>query len=124
MGDRALIIFKNCYSVSSTVYLHWGGIDAEGYIETLRRLAGDEELTPGYAAARLIGIAHQDTPGVMSIGVYNTSDELADSILKGDGDQIAEQSNGDAGIVIVSTKDYSWQAYGGYLAQNDDEEAA
>lgn len=117
MGDRANIIFTTSYAVSATIYLHWGGHSVPDYINAVRALAEGEELNLGYAAARFVGIAHEDTPGNMSLGVYSTSDDVADAVLARDGDRLTELSPGDAGLVIVSTKDYSWEAYGGYLAE-------
>lgn len=118
MGDRAHIIFTNGLSASSTIYLHWDGHNVPDYIRSLCQMAQDEqEICPGYAAARFIGIAHADIPGVMSLGVFNTAPDVAEAILERNGAHLADLSDGDAGLVIVSTKDYSWEAYGGYLAE-------
>ena len=118
MGDRAHIIFTNGLSVSSTIYLHWDGHNVPDYIRILRQMAQDEqEICPGYAAARFIGIAHADIPGVMSLGVFNTTPDVVEAVLKRDSECLSDPSDSDAGLVLVNTKDYSWEAYGGYLAE-------
>lgn len=120
MGDRALIIFKTDYEISPTVYLHWGGCEATDFIGQLSSAADGKGICATYAAARFVGIAHQATPGVMSLGVQNTEAELAEAILAGNLETIASYSHGDAGILIVNVEDYSWEAYGGYLAADAD----
>jgi len=117
MGDRALIIFKNESEVSPTVYLHWAGAMVPDYIADLAARAHPQGLSPDYAAARFIGIAHEDTPGTLSLGVQQTPPEMVTAILGNDDEAMADFSHGDAGLVIVSTKDYSWEAHGGYLAE-------
>lgn len=54
----------------------------------------------------------------MSLGVFNTAPDVAEAILERNGERLADLSDGDAGLVIVSTKDYSWEAHGGYLAED------
>ena len=70
----------------------------------------------GYAAARFIGICHAKIEGNLSLGVFSNAFSLADvereATLEG-------ESQGDAGVVVVDTSDFTWGAYGGYLADID-----
>ena len=127
MGDRALIIFKDGTEISPTVYLHWAGASVPDYIADLAARAHPQGLSPDYAAARLIGIAHEDNPGTLSLGVMQTPPEMEAAIQNGKVEDIASFSHGDAGVVIVDVNDFTWQAYGGYLAddyEDEEEEAA
>lgn len=117
MGDRALIIFTDDAEVSPTVYLHWAGESVPDYIDELATRAHPQGLTADYAAARFIGIAHEDNSGTLSLGVMHTPPEMQAAIQSGKAEDIASFSHGDAGIVIVSTLDFSWEAYGCYLAE-------
>jgi hypothetical protein len=127
MGDRALIIFTDGAEVSPTVYLHWAGASVPDYIDDLATRAHPQGLSADYAAARFIGIAHEDNTGTLSLGVMQTPQEMQAAIQSGKAEAIASFTHGDAGVVVVDVKDFSWQAYGGYLAEDyddEDEEAA
>jgi hypothetical protein len=113
MGDRALIIFHDQYRISPTVYLHWHGGEVP---ELLRELAeymkgryGDAE----YTAARFTGLCHQRISGNLSLGIMANQLRHADL---GDATTLAAMSHGNAGVVVVDTGDFTWRAYGGYLA--------
>lgn len=124
MGDRALIIFTDGTEVSPTVYLHWSGSSVPKLLEVchsrmMGRL-GDVE----YGVARFIGICHEHVDGNLSLGCWNTDEAIAVAARKAiSGPEaehiktLAEQSHGDAGLVVVNVKDYSWKAFGGYLAK-------
>lgn len=56
---------------SPVIYLHHGYESVAGYIAELHKLMEDERGRVGYSAARLIGIAHKDIGGSLSLGVYN-----------------------------------------------------
>ena len=110
MGDRALIqiVRHNTSSnqepeFSPVCYLHHAGCDAADYIRELSDRMVNRDGDCGYAFARLIGIAHNHTPGNMSLGAWN-----ADGILK------AEDTHGDAGIYIVDCTTWKVKAMGGY----------
>ena len=127
MGDRALIIFKDGTGISPTVYLHWAGASVPDYIIDLAARAHPQGLSADYAAARFIGIAHEDNAGTLSLGVMQTPPEMEAAIQNGKAEDIASFSHGDAGVVIVDVKSFTWEAYGGYLADDyddEDEEAA
>ena len=115
MGDRALVIFHDKHRISPSVYLHWYGSEVP---EILRELAeymtgrhGDAE----YAAARFTGLCHRRIPGNLSLGLMSNRlrrSDLADAAV------LEEMSHGNAGVVIVDTGDFTWRAYGGYLAEH------
>lgn len=117
MGDRALIIFTDDAEVSPTVYLHWAGASVPDYIAELATRAHPQGLSAYYAAARFIGIAHENNTGTLSLGVMQTPPEMEAAIQSGKAEDIASFTHGDAGVVVVDVKDFSWQAYGGYLAE-------
>lgn len=114
MGDRALILFHDRYRISPTVYLHWHGDQVPEILrdltETMTGRYGDAE----YAAARFTGLCHQRIPGNLSLGLMRHTLRHADldnpAVLR-------SLSHGDAGVVIVNTDDFTWTAYGGYLAE-------
>jgi hypothetical protein len=114
MGNRALVIFHDQNRVSPTVYLHWHGDEVPELLrelaETMKGRYGDAE----YAAARFTGLCHQRIPGNLSLGIMANPLRHADlddeAVLKA-------MSYGNAGVVIVNTGDFTWKAYGGYLAE-------
>ena len=121
MGNRALVIFHDKYRISPTVYLHWHGSEVP---EILRELAehmkgryGDAE----YAAARFTGLCHRRIGGNLSLGIMVNRLRHADL---GDEATLKAMSHGDAGLVIVDTGDFTWKAYGGYLAERPSGTAA
>jgi hypothetical protein len=114
MGNRALVIFHDKYRISPTVYLHWHGDEVP---ELLRELAESMQGRHGdaeYAAARFTGLCHQRIPGNLSLGIMANQLRHADL---GDAATLAAMSQGDAGVVIVDTADFTWRAYDGYLAE-------
>lgn len=105
------------------------------------RRANDES----YALARFIGIVHSTMPDdCYSLGCFETKPHVKKAIEQLFTDDtltsirakvmdydlpkpkqvykqllpyeiMEEYSHGDAGVVVVDTRDYSWRAYGGYL---------
>lgn len=112
MGNRALIVFTNTAKddVSPIIYLHWNGSDVPAWIEELKSLMASRKGDVSYAAARFVGICHDHIDGNLSLGMWNSN--LGD-ILKNP----AEHSHGDAGVIVVNCDDFTWLAYGGYLAE-------
>ncbi len=114
MGNRALVIFYDERQISPTVYLHWNGGEVPELLgdlaEYMKGRYGDAE----YAAARFTGLCHNLISGNLSLGIIANKLRRADledaAVLK-------EMSHGDAGVVIVNTGDFTWKAYGGYLAE-------
>ncbi len=128
MGDRAIVIFTSRDGVrcSPAIYLHWSGDKVPGLINNTKDFMGDRLDDVEYAAARFTGIAHESLKETnLSLGISNVPLTVETAIL---GAQVTggasaaarevleEYSPGDAGVVIVDASDFSWQAFGGYLA--------
>lgn len=117
MGDRALVIFTDGKEVSPTAYLHWGGEAVPEYLKEHKTLMADRKGDVSYSCARFIGICHsKDAQGNLSIGVWGSSPALQEAVLVGNGEFLAGDSHGDAGLIVVDVNSYEWRAYGGYLA--------
>ncbi len=114
MGDRASIVFFDRYSVSPTVYLHWDGDSVPAYLTQLKRLMQGRLDDAADAAARFIGICHTQIPGNLSLGVR--SNGLVQKDLH-NLEVLLAQSPGNADLIVVDTRDFTWKAYGGYLAE-------
>ncbi len=116
MGNRALVIFYDKDRISPTVYLHWNGGTMPEVLtdlaEYMKGRYGDAE----YAAARFTGLCHNLISGNLSLGVI--SNKLRHADLK-NASVLETMSHGDAGVVIVNTDDFTWKAYGGYLAKRE-----
>jgi hypothetical protein len=114
MGNRACVIFHDSRCVSPTVYLHWHSDAVPAWLEQLKHRMNGRFDDATYAAARFAGICHQQIEGNLSLGVSSNTLTPADihnpSLLEG-------ESPGDAGIVAVDTRDFTWRAFGGYLAE-------
>jgi hypothetical protein len=113
MGDRACVIFFDRDGVSPTVYLHWHGHAVPGWLDDLTLLMASRPNDAAYAAARFVGLCHTRIAGNLSLGV--TSNDLTRRDI-GDAERLAELSPGNAGLAVVNTADFTWRAYGGYLA--------
>lgn len=115
MGDRALVLFFDRDRVSPSVYLHWHGSSVPAWIAELARLMSDRRGDASYAAARFTGLCHTQIAGNLSLGITSyplTLRHVTDVAV------LEEMSPGNAGVVVVNTLDFSWQAYGGYLADH------
>lgn len=125
MGDRVLVIFHDqddngkTNEVSPTVYLHWSGSNVLSMIAELSKLMEHRKNDASYAAARFTGIAHVSIEGNSSLGVFETDRDLRNALLTGDVESVAknanEMSHGDAGVILVNCKDFTYSAFGGYL---------
>lgn len=113
MGDRALVIFYASETVSPTVYLHWSGNDVPELLDELKERMQGRFGDIDYATARFIGGCHDRLPGNLSLGVFNNKFSINDLF---DASVMKKYSHGDAGVVIVNVDDFTWKAYGGYLA--------
>jgi hypothetical protein len=113
MGNRANVIFHDSRCVSPTVYLHWHGEYVPAWLELSKHRMDGRFGDATYAAARFIGICHNQIEGYLGLGVLSNTLTLADiqdeSLMK-------DHSPGNAGMVVVDTRDFGWKAYGGYLA--------
>jgi hypothetical protein len=114
MGNRACIVFFDRTSVSPTVYLHWHGGAVASWLDQLKDRMNGRFSDAAYAAARFVGICHANIDGNLSLGISSNDLSVAEVRNK---DRMEEESPGNAGIVIVDTSDFSWKAYGGYLAE-------
>ena len=114
MGDRALVIFHDKYRISPGVYLHWHGDQVPALLaelaESMKGRYGDAE----YAAARFTGLCHRRISGNLSLGIV--SNQLRHADLD-DAAVLEAMSHGNAGVAVVDTGDFTWKAYGGYLAE-------
>jgi hypothetical protein len=116
MGNRACIVFFDRNRVSPTVYLYWQGDAVPTWLEQLKVLMNGRFSDAAYAAARFVGICHANIDGNLSLGISSNDLSLADVRSK---DRMEDESPGNAGIFAVDTSDFSWTAYGGYLADSD-----
>jgi hypothetical protein len=129
MGNRALVIFESKDEVSPVVYLHWNGSQVPELLQQLKERMKGREGDVSYTAARFIGICHESIAGNLSLGVWNMpADTLIAVKSRGSNawadKELAEYSHGDAGVVIVNAEDFTFQAYGGYLAKTESEVAS
>ncbi len=114
MGNRACVIFYDSRRISPTIYLHWHGSSVPAWLEQLKHLMDGRFDDAEYSAARFVGICHQHISGNLSLGLL--SNRLTPAELK-DERRMEAESPGNAGIVVVDTRDFTWKAYGGYLAE-------
>lgn len=101
MGDRALVVFTEGEGRHGpSVYLHWSGNDVG---ELLTRAAPNMRAgDAGYACARFVGHCHEQIPGGLSLGLFNTPEDGR------------PDSHGDAGVFIVDVNTGEVVTYGGY----------
>jgi len=116
MGNRACVVFFDKNHVSPTVYLHWHGHAIPEWLNQLKERMNGRFSDASYAAARFIGICHANIDGNLSLGVWSNGLTQADVRNP---DRMEAESPGNAGMVVVDTGDFTWKAYGGYLAGND-----
>lgn len=108
MGDRVLIQLRQGSEVSPVLYVHWGGKEAFYLIrKTERRMKGRRDDLV-YSFARLVGTAHEATPGNLSLGVWNAPirGEAPKSFELGAIDE--GDSHGDAGCLVVDVFASGW----------------
>jgi hypothetical protein len=116
MGNRACIVFFDRNGVSPTVYLHWHGDAVPARLGQLKNRMQGRFSDASYAAARFVGICHDNIDGNLSLGIWSNDLTLANIRSK---DRLEAESPGNAGFVVVDTSDFSWKAYGGSLAGSD-----
>jgi len=116
MGNRACIVFFDQNRVSPTVYLHWHGDAVAAWLNQLKDRMDGRFSDAAYAAARFVGICHANIDGNLSLGISSNDLTQADIRSK---DRMEADSPGNAGIIVVDTSDFSWKAYGAYLAGSD-----
>jgi hypothetical protein len=94
----------------------WHGSAVPTWLEQLKTLMTGRFSDAEYAAARFVGICHASIDGNLSLGISSNDFSLADVLNNG---RMEAESPGNAGIVVVDTGDFTWKAYGGYLADRD-----
>jgi hypothetical protein len=114
MGNRAIVIFHDQHVISPTVYLHWHGSDVPELLRDLAEYMTGRHGDAEYAAARFVGLCHQRIGGNLSLGIMCNALTRADLANES---VLTALSPGNAGVVIVDTGDFTWTAYGGYLAE-------
>ena len=105
MGDRALVILKADGEYSPVLYLHWHAPQVRNYLARLREVMEGRGADVDYAFARLLGIAHNDIDGNLSLGCWNLPPGFSES----DPAFLADLSCGDGGIYVVDLADYGLQ---------------
>jgi hypothetical protein len=107
MGDRVLFqVVNGSGEFGPVVYCHWAGARAP---EIVRKLAARMAGRSGdfdYATARLVQECTAGDPdGALSFGVWNADKQLT-----------AEDSHGDAGVVLIDcSHGFRCECLGGYL---------
>lgn len=111
MGDRVLIILHTAdrSEYSPVIYGHWCGDQAGKYIRELKELMDKRTDDLAYATARLIGIMHTHNEGNLSLGAWNLPADFKD-----EAEYLKKMSHGDAGVILVDVKDFSFRTVGGY----------
>jgi hypothetical protein len=119
MGDRVLFqVVRGAAEFGPVVYCHWAGARAPEIVRRLSaRMLLHREGDIDYASARLVQeCTAADPDGALSFGVSNAPARLT-----------AEDSHGDAGVVLIDCDTFKCQCLGGYLETGADgfpEEAA
>ena len=121
MGNRASVIFYDEDRISPTVYLHWNGGNVPELVTELAVYMNGRYGDADYAAARFTGLCHNLISGNLSLGIHANKLRRAD--LE-DAAVLEAMSPGNAGVVVVNTGDFTWKAYGGYLAERQRSGAA
>ena len=110
MGDRVLFqIVRGHAEFGPVVYCHWAGYRAP---EIVRKLASRMKSRTGdmdYATARLVQECTANGDGPLSFGVSNAAARLT-----------AEDSHGDAGVVLIDCDGFTCECLGGYLVTGPD----
>ncbi len=110
MGDRALVILKSGSDYSPVMYLHWHAPQVQNYVNRLKEVMKGREGDVQYGFARLVGIAHNDIEGNLSLGVWNLPEKFSET----DGAALRQMSHGDGGIYVVDLNGYGIATYAGY----------
>jgi hypothetical protein len=110
MGDRALVILKSGTKYSPVMYLHWHAPQVQNYINRLKEVMKGREGDVGYAFGRLLGIAHNDIDGNLSLGCWNLPADFNES----DAAYLRKMSHGDGGIYVIDLVGYGIATYAGY----------
>ena len=109
MGDRVLFQIVGGNEVSPVVYCHWAGWRAPGIVRALKARMVGRPGDVSYTAARLVQECVQVTEGDAGFGLWNAPERLT-----------AEDSHGDAGVVLIDCNSWRCECFGGYLVTGED----
>ena len=111
MGDRVLFqMVRGPSEFGPAVYCHWSGGRAPDIVRKLAARMASRTGDIDYATARLVQeCTVTDTDGALSFGVSNAKARLT-----------AEDSHGDAGVVLIDCDTFKCQCLGGYLVTGPD----
>ena len=110
MGDRVLFQVVRGQSFGPVVYCHWSGARAPEIVRKLAARMADRTGDIDYATARLVQeCTAPDPDGSHSFGVFNHPARLT-----------SEDSNGDAGLVLIDCDTFKCECLGGYLVTGPD----
>ena len=105
MGDRVLIqIVAKDGEFSPIIYGHWAGSTAKAAIARLKKRMKDRLNDVSYSAARMVQELINDDEADTGFGLMH-----ADKILT------ADDSQGDAGVILVDARTFKCTYLGGYL---------
>ena len=113
MGDRASILFFDSSVISPTIYLHWHGQSVPEWLQLLQTRMSGRHNDAMYAAARFVGLCHEQIDGNLSLGIQSNDFTHGDLTHP---PTLVAASPGNAGFVLVNTLDFNWTDHGGYLA--------
>jgi hypothetical protein len=121
MGNRAVVVFSDGKECSPQVYLHWGGSSVPALLAKTRERMQGREGDLSYTAARFVGIAHEGSPGNLSLGIGNLAPGLEDSLAaRARGVDSSERPlicPGDAGVFLVHVADWSVRRLSGSFGE-------
>ena len=111
MGDRVLFqVVSGAINAGPVVYCHWAGARAPEIVRRLAERMSDRPDDMDYATARLVQECVNGDAGALSFGVWNATRRLD-----------AEDSHGDAGVVLIDcTNGFRCTCVGGYLVTDAD----
>lgn len=109
MGDRVLMQIVSEAENGPVVYGHWCGHEAPNIIKRFVGRMGGRKGDVSYLTARLLQEAMGDDQGDTGFGVFNSEQRLA-----------ADDTHGDAGIVLIDAQTLECECLGGYLQINAD----
>ncbi len=111
MGDRVLFqVVRGADEFGPVVYCHWSGARAPEIVRKLAKRMDSRRGDIDYVTARLIQeCTAADPDGALSFGVSNSPARLT-----------AEDSHGDAGVILIDSDTFKCRCLGGYLETGAD----
>ena len=110
MGDRVLVQVVSSKEFSPVAYGHWYGSYIAGALHRLKARMANRPGDVPYIFARLIQEMTEGDAKALSFGAWNADKELT-----------ADDSHGDAGVVIVDVSNgFKCKCLGGYLEVGSD----